>query len=1084
MIPRSQYRRPRFPVIAFALVAALAWPRYANAVIHNFYMEDVAQPCGDAAFALVYPIFGFAGVVLLTKNGKVVGRTLTLGESLEFVIDDLCEGLENQGLHSVGQTRLAAVATTPVDAVFDNFNGDGNPDLAVANEGSSNVSIFLGNSDGTFGPPTLFSTGTSTSPQHIKAGDFNKDNNIDLVTANASNVSLLLGDGHGNFQAPASISLGAAASPADVAVGDFNKDGKLDLAAADSSSHEVVVLLGNGNGTFGSTTRFNVNPNFLLSLVVDDMDGDTNPDIITPGSILLGNGSGGFPTIKDFPAGGLGGNPLTVRTGDVNGDHIPDVVVLSGSNNMVSVFLGNGDGTLQAPHRYVTGNQPNEVSIVDLDGDGKADLLVSHVGDDHLSMFFGNGNGTFQGAPAYFTDSNPSGFGGFDAAVADFTGDNIPDVVVANGGDLALLTGLGGGAFGPPSAITGLDGNRVIAGDWNHDNKQDLAFTNGGNPSKLKVALGDGQGGFNALAPIILPGPDSNTDFLTSALVNNDTIPDLLVANTGANNISVFLGDGNGGFASPVSQPTLSVGAFPNGIATGDFNNDQKLDLAISNRGSFVTPFTGSLQFALGNGDGTFQTPVTLHGTVKADSVVVADFDGKNGPDIAAVVEGPEFDWEIEVYLNNGNGTFPQTPLKLGVTQDLVHDLRVADFDHDNIPDLAVSLEGTKGALYRGKGNGTFEAPFFLDLGGDARIVTADLDQDSLPDIVAPAAGTIGLMAVLINISDQVPTDAINLSVSPSPLNFGNVAVGQFADLPLTITNQAASTQTLTVSVGTLAAPFSIQSGGGAINLTPGQSQIVTIRFSPTVAGPASINLSITHNATNRTSPTSVVLSGAGLAAAGPNLVVSALSGPSTAQLKGKLALSYTVQNQGNANAGAFNVGFYLSSDNVITSQDTLLASSKALKNGLAAGGSTGSTPLSITLPKTTAPGSYFIGAIADPANKVSETNESDNTRSFAITVCAAMTAPSLQTPKKGATGVSTTPALDWSDVSGASSYEVQLANDSKFNNIVTSQTGLTSSDWTVAPPLGSGATLFWRVRAVGPCGAGPFSKALSFKTN
>src|SRR5262249_15934238 len=89
----------------------------------------------------------------------------------------------------------------------------------------------------------------------------------------------------------------------------------------------------------------------------------------------------------------------------------------------------------------------------------------------------------------------------------------------------------------------------------------------------------------------------------------------------------------------------------------------------------------------------------------------------------------------------------------------------------------------------------------------------------------------------------------------------------------------------------------------------------------------------------------------------------------------------------------------------------TTLASSKALKNGLAAGGSTGSTPLSITLPKTMAPGSYLIGAIADPGNKVSATNESDNTKSFPITVCAPMTAPSLQSPAKGATGVSTTPA-------------------------------------------------------------------------
>jgi hypothetical protein len=1019
----------------------------------------------------------------LGKVNELCDQVSVLPNSLTSTSKQRAAAIQAGRLTRSGQ-QLAAAANGPEDAAAGDFNGDSFPDVAVANELSNNVSIFLGKSDGTFNAPTL--TDTGTGPAHIKAGVFNNSNKIDLVTANANDVSLLRGNGDGTFQAPVPISIGPGTSPADVAVADFNKDGKLDLAVADSSAHQVVVLLGNGDGTFGSPTAFNVKPNFLRSLVIDDMNGDTKLDIITPGSILLGDGSGGFPTIIDFPTTALGGDPLTVRTGDVNGDTKPDVVVLSGSNNMVSVLLGNGNGTLQAPHRYVTGSRPTEVFIGDLDGDGKADLMVSNVEDDHLSIFLGNGNGTFQGAPAYFTDSNQSGFGGFDAAVANFTNDNIPDVVVANGGDLALLKGLVDGTFGPPEAISGLSGNRVIAGDWNHDNKQDLAVTIEGSPSKLKIALGDGQGGFDtsSISPITLPASDSFPDFLISAFVDGDNIPDLLVANTnfgGAGTISVFLGDGKGGF-TPASQPTISVGAFPNGIATGDFNKDGKLDLAIANVGDDFDALHGSVQFALGIGDGTFNTPQTLRSNVQADSVVVADFNGDNKLDIAAVVQGPLFDWEIEVYLGNGNGGFG-TALPLGVTQDLVKNIGVVDFDHDNIPDLAVSLEGTKGALYRGKGDGTFEAPFFFDLGGDARIVAADLDQDSLPDIVAPGQNTIGVMAVLINLSDQVPTDSINLSVSPSPLAFGNVAVGQFSDLPLTITNQAASTQPLTGSVGALSAPFSIQSGGGAINLTPGQSQIVTIRFAPTAAGPASTNLSITHNATNRTSPTSVMLTGAGLSAAGPNLVVSALSGPASALLKGKVALTYTVQNQGNANAGSFNVNFVLSSDNVITSQDTLLASSKALKNGLAAGGSTGSTPLSITLPKTMAPGSYFIGAIADPTNKVSETNEADNTRSFAITVCAPMTAPSLLTPKKGAM-VSTTPTLDWSGVNGASSYEVQLATDSKFSHIVASQAGLTPSEWTVAPPLASGATLYWRVRAVSPCGSGSFGKALSFKTN
>jgi plastocyanin len=120
---------------------------------------------------------------------------------------------------------------------------------------------------------------------------------------------------------------------------------------------------------------------------------------------------------------------------------------------------------------------------------------------------------------------------------------------------------------------------------------------------------------------------------------------------------------------------------------------------------------------------------------------------------------------------------------------------------------------------------------------------------------------TFGMVGT-VNVSGAAPT--INISVTPASVSFGNVNVGSTSDQTVTITNQATSDATLTGNVGTLAAPFSVQSGGGAFSLTPGQSTTVTVRFSPTVAGAASGTLSITHNATNQASPTTVSLSGAG----------------------------------------------------------------------------------------------------------------------------------------------------------------------------------------------------------------------------
>jgi hypothetical protein len=91
--------------------------------------------------------------------------------------------------------------------------------------------------------------------------------------------------------------------------------------------------------------------------------------------------------------------------------------------------------------------------------------------------------------------------------------------------------------------------------------------------------------------------------------------------------------------------------------------------------------------------------------------------------------------------------------------------------------------------------------------------------------------------------------------------------------------------------------------------------------------------------------------------------------------------------------------------------------------------------------------------------------------------------APTLVSPANGATGVSTTPTLDWSDVTGATSYDVQVCSDSGCTNVVRSQTGLTASQWTVSPALNNSTTYYWRARAVNSCGAGAWSTTWNFTT-
>ena len=190
-----------------------------------------------------------------------------------------------------------SVGSAPVSVVVGDLNGDGRLDLAIVNFGTSNVGVLLGNGDGTFQPPVNYAAGAV--PVAVVVGDYNGDGKLDLAVATISpgntglsNLSVLLGNGDGTFQQAAQYSDGSDTDSSSVVQGDFNGDGKLDLAVAGGGSiGNVSILLGNGDGTFQSAAEYAIGSN-PSSAAVGDFNGDGRLDMaVTSGpegvSILL-----------------------------------------------------------------------------------------------------------------------------------------------------------------------------------------------------------------------------------------------------------------------------------------------------------------------------------------------------------------------------------------------------------------------------------------------------------------------------------------------------------------------------------------------------------------------------------------------------------------------------------------------------------------------------------------------------------------------------------------------------------------------------------------------------------------------------
>ncbi|CAF4575745.1 unnamed protein product, partial [Rotaria socialis] len=283
------------------------------------------------------------------------------------------------------QTYSTGHGSHPTSLVLTDFNNDSYLDVAVANYGTNNIGIFLGNKTGGYAQQKNYPLNASR-PVFIVAGDFNHDNLADIIVASNGTycIDIFLGNGDGTLRYYQTYSTGYDSSPVAMAVGDFNQDNSLDIAVANYGTDNVGIFLGIGDGTFTRqytySTSLNSNPS---SIITGDLDNDNHLDLLVTNSgtgsigIFFGNGNGTFSQQTTFSINSKS-HPTYIQFGNFDQDTQIDVVVVDPTNDEVYIFLRYANKTFAATTIYDGTFQsfPCFVAVADFNGNNQSDIVI------------------------------------------------------------------------------------------------------------------------------------------------------------------------------------------------------------------------------------------------------------------------------------------------------------------------------------------------------------------------------------------------------------------------------------------------------------------------------------------------------------------------------------------------------------------------------------------------------------------------------------------------------------------------------------------------------------------------------------
>ncbi len=368
-----------------------------------------------------------SGPVVFANGDSVVRMTpdvpLSAGERVLVILSHDLRGADGAAMRKAGYSYQYWTRSTPGALQFTeltrlstrsptneptrsyggfaaNLNADRLLDLAIINEETADVRIFLNRGAGgarfdTFLLPTT-RVGPQASPS--ETSDFDRDGNVDACVVNirAANVSILMGRGDGTFATQQTVDVGSG--PRGVAVLDVDGDGDVDIANTNASSSNVTLLLNDGRGNFQGGLSFEAGGEGEWAIEAADMDNDGILDLVVGchwSATLHVNRGTGNATFEEIDSSASGGAVWMLNCGDLNGDRQVDVVVVNSRDNNATVVLGDGQGRLGAPSTRLTDPFPLATDLADLDGDGDLDWVTSSFTGDWM-LFENDGSGGFQ----------------------------------------------------------------------------------------------------------------------------------------------------------------------------------------------------------------------------------------------------------------------------------------------------------------------------------------------------------------------------------------------------------------------------------------------------------------------------------------------------------------------------------------------------------------------------------------------------------------------------------------------------------------------------------------------------------------